>query len=105
MIKWLAEWAGELVVGVLVCIAIFPVIRIGSQIRTARTLKRRGYRGDQLRRSERYAAFGVVLALAAGIALGIFVPGRWWILYTFVVGLLILLGYLGFVLVPEGLGD
>jgi ABC-type Fe3+ transport system permease subunit len=105
MFDWLAEKGTELLVTAVVCLVAYPVIRIGWHLRTSIRLKRRGYRGEQLRKSVRYSVVGAVLAVAAGVVLGIAGPEGWWVRYAVISTILVLLGCFGYALIPEDLAD
>jgi len=105
MFHWLAEWGTELLVAAVVCVVAYPVTRIGWHLRTSIRLKRRGYRGEQLSKSTRYAVVGIVLAVALGVLLRVAGPEGWWAIYALILAVLVFLGCFGYALVPEDLAD
>ena len=108
MLHWLAErmsalgeWAQEFVVAALICMAVYPVLRIGWHVRNAVRSKLRGYHGEQVRKSVCYAFVGVSVVAIIGITLKVVGPPKWWIAYAIGVSALALLGSFGYILVPE----
>jgi hypothetical protein len=112
MIDWLlrqlhslGEWAVELAFAIVVCLVAYPVIRIGSNLRLAIRLGRLGHDGVPRRSALRYAALGSFIAIVVGGVIFEEVDTSLAAGYFLLFAILVLLGWFGFILVPEEFGD
>jgi hypothetical protein len=112
MLHWLMEqlrsvgdWVVELVVAIAVCAAAYPVIRVGSMWRLFFRLGDKRYPRAARRRPLTYATVGAALLVTIGVGLYAIDLHDWAIGYSIIIACLIVLGWFGFVLVPEALED
>ena len=102
--KTLAAGGEFLVVGGL-CLLALPLILLGRELRTWFGLLRSGMRGERRRRAAMRSASGLsaILATGVGLAAGGYATYAWF--FVAIAVALIGLGWFGFVLMPEGLGE
>jgi hypothetical protein len=105
IVEQLTEYGAALVAAVLFIIVTVPIAFVGWNARTAVTLKRRGYRGEQVRRSQRYAVLGVILLVAVDGVLYFIASPLWSLLFAIAVVILGALGWFRIILVPEELAE
>jgi hypothetical protein len=101
IVEQLSEYGAELLAAVLFLVVAVPICFVGWNARTAVTLKRRGYRGEQVRRSQRYAVIGGIVLVALEAAVYLFVSPRLSLLCLIAIVFLMGLGWFRIIPIPE----
>jgi|GEM_PF-4312968 len=91
-----------LIIAMVFCAVAYPVARIGWHARTFAKLKRQGYRGEQLKRSQRYALMGAAIVAVIVAALKFAAPPGLWLFFALACAAIAVVGWFGYVFAPEG---
>ncbi len=89
------------IIALVFCVVAYPVARIGWHARTFARLKRQGYHGEQLKRSQRYAVMGAAIVAVIVATLKFTAPPALWLLFALACAVVAVVGWFGYIFVPE----
>jgi hypothetical protein len=100
-----AGWIKGVLVGGTICILLLPFGWVGSKLRYALQYKLKGYRGERVRRSAVAGLVGLAVIVGIGFVIFLYANSEIFLGYSFVSGLMMVIGALGYRLIPEELED